>query len=182
MDTLGLVETKSIAAGVLVADLMMKRASVKLIRATTICSGRYMIQVSGQREEVKASMEAAKESGATLAGAFVISNVSPGVLMAMKQTTPVPPKSALSVIECRTATSGIAAADAAVKESGAILAKLVTGQGIMGKSYFVLAGELASVEAGTKAAKENLQTNLINAVIIPSPDESVMNAIIKVER
>ncbi len=183
MSTLGLVETKSIAAGVLVADLMMKRATVELVRAATICSGRYMIQISGDREAVKTAMDAARESDAIIAGIFVISNVTPEVLMALKNTTTVVNRNAaLCVVECRTATSGIAAADAAIKASGTVLAKLVTGQGIMGKSYFVLAGELTAVEAGTAAARETLQKNLINAVVIPSPDESVMNALIKVER
>ncbi|MCP4119094.1 MAG: BMC domain-containing protein [Desulfobacteraceae bacterium] len=182
MSTLGLVETKSIAAGVRVADMMMKRAGVDLVKASTICSGRYMIQVSGNREEVKTSVEAARESGAILAGTFVISNISPEVLAALKHAAPVSRNNALAVIECKTATAGIAAADAAVKESGVALPKLVTGQGIMGKSYFVLAGELTAVEAGTSAAKQILGKKLIEAVVIPSPDFSVMNALIKVER
>ena len=182
MSTLGLVETKSIAAGVLVADIMMKRASVELVKATTICSGRYMIQISGEREEVKTSVEAARESGVILAGTFVISNISPEVLAAMKHSPLVARNNSLAVIECKTATAGIAAADAAVKESGVALAKLVTGQGIMGKSYFVLAGELTAVEAGTRAAELDLGKKLINAVVIPAPDDSVMNALIKVER
>ncbi|MBI9091167.1 MAG: BMC domain-containing protein [Desulfobacterium sp.] len=182
MSTLGLVETKSIAAGVLVADLMMKRASVELVKATTICSGRYLIQISGEREEVKTSVEAAREAGVILVATFVLSNISPEVLTALKRSPLVGRNNALSVVECKTASAGIAAADAAVKESGATLAKLVTGQGIMGKSYFVLAGELTSVQAGTRAAEHNLEKNLINTVVIPSPDFSVMNALIKVER
>lgn len=181
MTTLGLVETKSIAAGVLVADMMMKRAEVDLVSARTICSGRYLIHISGQREDVKISLTAARESGASLVGCFLISNVSPKVLVALKRRSSVKKNSALGLVECRTAGAGIAGADAAVKTADVILAKLVTGQGIMGKSYFVLAGELGSVEAGNEAAKACLKKYLINAVVIPAPNESVMNTLLKVK-
>ena len=182
MTTLGLVETKSIAAGVQVADQMMKQAEVSLVRAGTICSGRYLIHVAGEREDVKIALSAARESGVSLAGFFLISNISSQVLAALKGRDAAEKHHALGLVECRTASSGIAGADAAVKAAGVILAKLVTGQGIMGKSYFVLAGELASVEAGNEAAVSCLKKHLINTVVIPSPDESVMKALINIKR
>jgi microcompartment protein CcmL/EutN len=80
MDTLGIVESRSIAAGVELADGMVKAADVELVRATTICSGRYMIHVAGDREAVETSVRLARESGRALAGSFVLSNVSPQVL------------------------------------------------------------------------------------------------------
>ena len=182
MTTLGLVETKSIAAGVQVADLVMKAAEVRLVKAGTICSGRYMLQVSGEREDVKIALSAARESGASLAGIFLISNISTRVLTAIRTQAAVEKHHALGLVECRTASAGIAGADAAVKAADVILAKLVTGQGIMGKSYFVLAGELASVEAGKEAAAACIEKHLINAVVIPNPDESVMKTLIQLKR
>ncbi|QGY41890.1 BMC domain-containing protein [Pseudodesulfovibrio cashew] len=179
MDTLGVVECKSIASGVAVADAMMKIADVELVRAGTICSGRYMIYVSGTRAAVDASVNEAGESGRALKGAFVISGVSDQVLSALRKESPVNPADALAVIECRCVSAGINAADVAVKRSDAILARLVTGQGINGKSYFVLSGDVASVREAVEAAEVALGTELIEAVVIPRPDASVVNSLVK---
>jgi microcompartment protein CcmL/EutN len=177
MDTLGIVESRSIAAGVELADAMVKVANVELVRASTICSGRYMIYVAGDREAVETSVRLARESGRALAGSFVISNVSPQVTDVLKKSSPALEGEALGVIESRTASSGVAAADKAVKRSAIRLLRLVTGQGITGKSYFVIGGEVASVQEATQAAKSALGKNLVEAVVIPRPNASVVKAL-----
>ncbi len=177
MDTLGLVESKSIAAGVILADGMMKVADVELVRASTICSGRYMIYVSGDREAVETAVGFARESGRSLMGSFVISNVSPQVISVLKKVELAEEGDALGVIESRTVSSGVAAADCAVKRSQIRLLRLVAGQGINGKSYFVISGDVASVEEAVEAARSDLGDRLIEAVVIPRPDPSVVKAI-----
>lgn len=178
MDTLGVVESKNIAAGVLLADGMVKAADVELLHAATVCSGRYMIHVCGGREAVAAAVAFARESGRALVGDFVISNVSPLVTAALKKgIADASIGNALGVVECRTASAGIVAADAAVKRSAVSLPRLVTGRGIHGKSYFVLAGDVASVEEAVDAAQSALGKQLIDAVVIPRPDASVFGAV-----
>lgn len=177
MDTLGVVESKSIAAGVDLADSMVKAASVELVRATTICSGRYLIFVAGDRQAVATSVQQAEDSGRSLMGSFVISHISSQVLEALKKGSPVDSGQAIAVVECRSVAAGIAAADAAVKRSAVNLARLVTGQGIHGKSYFVMSGDVASVTEATQAAKDMLGDKLIEAVVIPRPDPSVVKAL-----
>ncbi len=179
MDTLGVVECRSIAAGVEVADGMMKVADVELVRASTICSGRYMIHVAGDREAVSTSVRHAEESGRALKGSFVISNVSRQVLEVLKKDASIGTVEALGVIECRSVSSGVAAADVAVKRSAVDLARLVTGQGINGKSYFVICGDVASVEEAAGAASAALGKNLVEAVVIPRPDASVVKSLIR---
>lgn len=179
MDTLGVVESRTIAAGVDLADGMMKVADVELVRATTICSGRYMIYVSGNREAVATSVRHAEESGRPLAGSFVISNVSPQVMAVLKKSSGVDENDALAVIECRTVSSGISAADTAVKRSAVRLARLVTGQGINGKSYFVISGDVASVEEAAREVESVLGKNLVEAVVIPRPNASVVRSLIR---
>lgn len=177
MDTLGVVECRTIASGVKVADGMVKVADVELVRAATICSGRYLIYVSGDRSAVAASVDHARESGNRLAGSFVISNISEQVLMALKKTLPVERGMALGVVEAKTVSAGIAAADSAVKRADITLARLVTGQGINGKSYFVMSGEVASVEEATATATLELGDRLIDSVVIPRPDVSVVRSL-----
>lgn len=178
MDSLGIVESRSIAAGAVLADIMVKAAGVSLVKAGTICSGRYMIHVAGDRESVATSVNAAIEAGYALAGSYLISNISREVLDALKRGFAVTGQPAIGVVECRTASSGIVAADKAVKRSTAHLARLVTARGINGKSYFVMTGDVAAVEESVAAAKVSLGKKLVEAVVIPSPDASVLNALV----
>ena len=52
MDTLGIVDSRSIAAGAELADIMLKAAPVDLVRASVVCAGRFLILVEGDREAV----------------------------------------------------------------------------------------------------------------------------------
>ncbi len=177
MDTLGVVESKSIAAGAELADGMVKAARVDLVRASTICSGRYLIFVAGDREAVGTAVAFARDSGRSLMGSFVISNISPLVLDALKKSAPAEDGDALGVVECRAVSHGVAAADAAVKRSRVRLLRLSTGQGINGKSYFVLGGDVASVREAVDAATAALGDKLVETVVLPRPDASVVAAL-----
>lgn len=177
MDTLGLVESRSIAAGAELADRMVKAARVELLRAGTICSGRYLILVAGDREAVETAVNGARSAGRSLAGAYVIANISPQVLDALKGRGQAEAGDALGVVECRTVASGIAAADSAVKRSDIRLIRLVTGQGINGKSYFVIGGDVASVEEAVDAARMALGNQLMETVVLPRPEASVFRAL-----
>ncbi|MCG8472349.1 MAG: BMC domain-containing protein [Desulfobacterales bacterium] len=176
VDSLGIVESRSIASGAVLADAMMKAADVSLIRAQTICSGRYLIHVSGDRMAVATSVGAAQKMGLSLSGYCTLSNISTEVLEVMKHSRPVSLSGALGVVECRTVTSGIQAADASVKRSNAELARMVLASGINGKSFFVLFGDVASVEEGVSAACEKAGQKLVEAVVLPSPSPDVARA------
>ena len=69
--SIGLLELKSIPAGVQSADEMLKAADVELLVATAICPGKYIIIISGQVGAVKSSME----KGRQIAGTFLISSI-----------------------------------------------------------------------------------------------------------
>lgn len=179
MDTLGIVETKSIAGGIELADAMMKEADVELVRASTICSGRYLIFVAGDREAVATAVKLAEDSGRSLAGCFVISNVSEQLIAVLQRDSVGHQGGALAVIECRNVSSGVAAADSALKRSAIQLLRLVTGHGINGKSYFIIGGDVASVREAAETAESVLGKNLVEAVVIPRPDASVVRSLIK---
>lgn len=179
MDTLGIVESISIAAGVRMADAMMKAADVALVRAAPICSGRYLIFVSGERAAVAASVQAAAQDGSKLKDSYVISSLSPEVAAVLKNPVALENVRAIGVIESRSVSSGVAAADAAVKRSGIELTRFAAGQGINGKSYFVMSGDVAAVQEAAEAASAALGKNLVEAVVIPGPDASVVKALVR---
>ena len=177
MDTLGIVDSRSIAAGAELADIMLKAAPVDLVRASVVCAGRFLILVEGDRESVETSVRAAVDSGWHLAGSYVVSHVSPQVLGALRRE-PVQPKGrALGVIECRNAADGVIAADGAVKRADVALVRMVLGQGIGGKSYFVLTGNVEDVREAAAASAAILGKSLLQQVVIPQPDPAVTKAL-----
>jgi microcompartment protein CcmL/EutN len=84
---------------------------------------------------------------------------------------------ALGLVECRAVAPGIMAADSAVKRSAIRLVRLVTGQGINGKCYFVFTGDVAAVREASEAACTALENRQIEAVVIPRPSPSVVKAL-----
>lgn len=179
MDTLGVVETKTIASGVRLADEMLKVADVTLVRASTICSGRYLIFVSGTQSDVETAVGHARLTN-KLTGNFVISGISPELVAVLKKRLSVKTVQAISLIESSTVSSGVAAADIAVKSADVSLIRFVAGLGICGKSYFIFSGELAAVEEANKMAKDFLGTKYIESTVIARPEHDVVKAIIGV--
>lgn len=177
MDTLGLVELASIAAGAGLADGMVKVADVELVKAATLCGGRFIIYVAGDRQAVATSVNFAVESGRNLMGHYIISNISKQVIEALKSPQIADPGDALGVIEARNVSSGIEAADCAVKAANVTLARFVAGTVIMGKSYFVISGDVAAVQEATEAARAALGDKLVETVVIPRPDAAVFKAL-----
>ena len=177
MDTLGIVDSRSIAAGAELTDVMLKAAPVTLVRASVVCAGRFLILMGGDREAVEASVRAAVATQERLAGWYVVSNVSAQVLNALRRLPAETGGAALGVVECRNAADGVIAADKAVKQAAVALMRMVLGQGIGGKSYFVLTGDVAAVREAAAAAAEALGKNLMRMVVIPQPAPEVVDAL-----
>ena len=114
----------------------------------------------------------------TLVGAVVISNVAPAVLDALRSGRRRGEGRAIGVVEAKTVTAGIHAADAAVKRADIHLARLVTGQGINGKSFFVVQGEVSSVEEAVSAAVDRLGNRHLDHSVIPTADAAVRAALV----
>ena len=177
VDTLGLVEARTIAAGVAMTDRMLKTAPVELVRASSICSGRYMVQVAGLRADVKESLAAVEDQEPGPVDIQTLSRVSPQVIRALKRQTPVPEGWALGIAESRRAVSGIAAADAAVKKADVILARLSVANGINGKSYLVVAGNVSAVTCAVDAACQTLGKSLLDRLVLPRPAPETVRAL-----
>lgn len=180
MDTLGLIECKSIAAGVACVDSMLKASDVQLVRAGSICPGKYIIYISGDREAVNTAILVAEKREIKLVGSFVISNISPEIINVLRNE-PLIRKSdtigAIAVVEGFSVSATIQAADIALKKADVTLARLVLGQSIAGKGYFVLCGKLASVQEAVDVAKDNLANKLVEAVVIARPEAAVVKTL-----
>ncbi len=172
--SIGLIELSSVAVGYGVQDTMLKAASVQLLMARSICSGKYLIVVSGDVPSVQAALLAgAVVAGASLIERRQIARVEPSVLAAIGNAVELDPKSlrSIGVIETFSAASIIEAADAAVKSANVTLLRIHLAMALGGKGFVLMAGDVSSVQAavaaGSKAAGE--EGMLVGRGVIPAP-------------
>ena len=181
MTAIGVVETVSIPLGVLAGDQMVKTAQVELVTAQTVCAGKYIIVVSGEVAAVRSAVAAGIESAASaLVDSLVIANVDERVVAAMAGACPAEQVQAVGVMETFSLASSISAADTAVKAADVELIEVRLGRGMGGKSFVIVTGEVAAVEAAVQAAEGSEQTHglISSSVVIPSPHMDIIRALL----
>ena len=177
---IGLVEINSIAKGFEVCDAMAKTANVSVLVAKSICPGKYIVMIGGDVAAVRQSVEAGEAVAAsTIVDTFVIPNIHPSVLPAISGGNSIEAVQAMGVIETYSVAATIEAADAAVKAASVVPLRMHLAFGIGGKSYVVLSGEVAdmnaAVEAGAAVASD--KGFLVNRVVIPRPHKQMIDQI-----
>lgn len=178
---IGLIEVNSIAKGFEVCDVMAKTANVSVLVAKSICPGKYIIMIGGDVAAVRQSVEAGEHTAAsTIVDKFVIPNIHPSVLPAISGGNSIEAVQALGVIETYSVAATIEAADAAVKAASVIPLRMHLAFGIGGKSYVVLSGEVADMEAAVQAGATLAGEKgfLVNRVVIPRPHPQLVEQIV----
>lgn len=179
--SIGFVETNSIAKGVEAADAMLKAAQVELLFSRPNCPGKYNVLVCGE----VAAVQAAVDAGARVAGGFlieqlVIAQLHPSVVPAINLGTAPGEVNAVGILEYFSITGAILGADTAVKAAEVELIDVRLGTGIGGKSFAVLTGEVAAVQAavdcGIAAAQE--AGLLLASAVIPRPTPAVFESLL----
>ena len=177
--SIGAIELSSVGIGYRVEDEMLKAASVDLLIARTICSGKYLIVVGGSVSDVQAAVQA----GLTIADEaiidhLVIPNVHESVFPALGQsvTLPADHSGALGVVETFSGTSVLAAADAAAKAARVTLFRIHVAMALGGKGLLLMTGTVADVRAGVQAAADEARRRglLVSEVVIPRPDRALL--------
>jgi microcompartment protein CcmL/EutN len=181
LNSIGLIELSSIAAGYNVADAMLKASDVELLLSRSICSGKYIVMVGGDVAAVRASVDAGK-SGAPgmVIDTFVIPNVHKNVFPAISGISQVEMLEALGIVESFSVASLIEAADAAVKTARVQLIEIRLAMALGGKAFVTLTGDVAAVQsavdaAGAVCAERGL---LVNKVVIPNPRKELLREMI----
>ena len=174
ISSIGLIELSGVATGFGVEDAMLKAAKIQLLLARSICSGKFLIVISGD----VASVQAALLAGAALAGPSLIerrqiARVHPSVLAAISNAVDIDPKElrSIGVIETFSAASIIAVADECVKSANVTLLRVHLAMALGGKGFVLMAGDVSSVQAavaaGSKVAAEDGM--LVGRGVIPAP-------------
>ena len=182
-NAIGLIELSSIATGFLVADTMLKTASVDLLLNRTICSGKYLVLVGGDVAAVQASVAAGMAAGeGAVIDSCTIPNIDASLFPAVSGTAIHQASSyeALGVIESFSVAALIEGADAAVKAANVRLLEIRVAMALGGKAFVKLTGNVAAVEAAVAAGAARVAERgvLVNRVVIPAPVKEVFGEII----
>lgn len=178
---IGMIEYKTVSSGMMAADRMVKTAEVDVLEATTVCPGKYMVIISGDLSAVRAAVDAAASHYPdSLIDSFVLGNPHESIFSALYGSTDIGAPNALGVLETFTAAAAIVAADLSAKTAQVDLVELRLARGMCGKSYVLLTGEIAAVEAAIEnARKATGETGMfLDSAIIPHPDEKMWRSIL----
>ncbi|HQA97513.1 MAG TPA: BMC domain-containing protein [Clostridia bacterium] len=181
MISLGLLETNSIARGIIAGDAMLKAAEVTLLKAGAVCPGKYVVVIYGEVAAVSASMDAGKRYAAEyLVDDLTIASLDPQVVEAITGGCEPSVLSAMGVMEFYTISAAVVAADLAAKAADVRLMEVRLGLGIGGKSYVTLSGEVAAVQSAIDAGTvPSLKAGtLVSTCVIPSPRREIFEAML----
>ncbi|RXI39158.1 ethanolamine utilization protein [Clostridium tetani] len=176
---LALLEFNSISKGIETSDVLLKAAFVEVEILRQICPGKFLTIISGDVEEVKEAIDKAKsQDDKKLVESNIITSVHEDILKALKKRPIIKEFNAIGIIEFSTVTSALVALDRALKTSDIQLVKLVLGNGIAGKAYFIINGSVSSVEEGVKSAQNCVSSKrIVHSTVIPSPSEILLQNI-----
>jgi microcompartment protein CcmL/EutN len=181
MNSIGLIELTSIAAGYEAGDAMLKASEVDLLLSRSICSGKYIVMVGGDVAAVRASVEAGKLAAQSMiVDSFVIPNVHKNVFPAISGTSQVEMLEALGIVESFSVASLVEAADAAVKTARVQLIEIRLAMALGGKAFVSMTGEVAAVRSAVDAAASVCSERglLVNKVVIPNPRKELVRELI----
>ncbi len=171
-EAVGFIEFNSVAAGIFTTDAMAKKSEVEVVDSRSVCPGKYIILITGLTGPVEESLAAGIEAGAdAVTDHLLLPNVHPLVIPAVLAAGPVGELDALGVIETFSIPSCILAADAAAKEAEIRLLEIRLANGLGGKSFVTLTGEIPDIEAAMAAGEAKVKAigALVRTVTIPRP-------------
>lgn len=179
---IGMIESQSIATGILVADAMLKASEVEVLHSSTVCPGKHTTLIGGEVAAVENSIQVGRKIGGdSVVDSFVIPNVHDQLFPAIKGANDMPlldTYRSVGVIEGFSIASLIVAADTAAKTAAVTLFELRLGWAIGGKAFVTLTGDVAAVQAAVEAGSRILadQGLLVSKVVIPAPHRDLLRA------
>lgn len=175
---LGLIEFKSIAKGIFATDAIAKKAPVKILSTNPICPGKYLAMFCGEVADVDESMKAGLAAGGDMViNCLFLPHLHETVIPALSGATKINHFGSLCIIETFSVASCVAAADKAAKTVPIKLIEIRLANGLGGKAFFVMTGDLADIEAAAASIKElNKEEGMLaGCEIIASPHPDLID-------
>ncbi len=171
---IGVLELSSVARGVEVADAVLKEARVEMLFSTPVQPGKYVMLFTGSVADVRASAtRGAALAAPDLVDQLVIPQIHDQVvpMLRRKGGRINGTLDAIGVVETTTVAAAIASADVALKAATVDLIDIRIANGLGGKSFFTLTGEVSDVRSAVAAGARLAQERglLAREVVIPMP-------------
>ena len=174
--SIGAMEFSSIGMGFQAQDEMLKAASVQILIARTICSGKYLIVLAGPVSDVSSAIARGLEVGSeAVIDHLILPNVHGSVFPALGQSVVLEKPQAMGVVETFSGVSVIAAADAAAKAAKVTLYRIHVAMALGGKGFCLMAGDIADCQAAVAAgaAEARHRGLLVSQVVIARPSQEL---------
>jgi microcompartment protein CcmL/EutN len=171
---IGLLELGSVARGVEVADSILWESDVELLFATHVQPGKYVMLFTGSVQDLSAALRRGADlAGGDLVDQLLIPQIHPQVEVALRRRDGHIEGTidAVGVVETTTVASAVEAADRALKHATVDLMELRIANGLGGKSYLSITGEVSDVRSSVAAGAGHAEQagRLARQVVIPRP-------------
>lgn len=177
---IGALELCSVARGVEVADAVLWESKVEMLFATPVQPGKYVLMFTGSVQDVRAAIQ----GGAAVAGGDLVDQLH--IPQVHEQIVPILKRNggsingqldAVGVVETTTIASTVLAADTALKTASVDLLDMRIANGLGGKSFFTLTGEVSDVRAAVAAGAACAESagKLARQVVIPRPHADLVH-------
>lgn len=180
--SIGALEFRSICKGIEVANEIVKIASVEIIYFKAICSGKFLVIVTGDEGAVNEAIDSGEDlADNTLIDSFRLHAISESIIQAFKNKYFYDePVDAMGIMEAYKVCAGIKALDRTLKSGDVQLAKMQVAFAIGGKLVFVITGSMSSIEYGLKEGLSALDENeKAHISVIRSPSEDMVANLLK---
>jgi len=176
---IGMLELSSVARGVEIADAVLWQGHVDMLFATPIQPGKYVMLYTGSVQDVNAATARGVELAANdLVDQLVIEQVHEQIVPTLQRRGGHinGQLDAIGVVETTTVASTIRSCDQALKAATVDLVDLRVANGLGGKSFYTLTGEVSDVRAavGRGASEAQELGHLQREVVIPRPHPDLM--------
>ena len=167
------LELCSVARGIEVADSILWESEIEMLFSEPVQPGKYVMLFTGSVDDLRSAIDrGASLAGGDLVDQLLLPQVHEQVELGLRRRGSINGQiDALGVVETTTVASAVQAADAALKQATVELLELRIANGLGGKSYFTITGEVsdvrASVTVGASIASE--RGMLARDVVIPRP-------------
>ena len=173
---MALLEFKTIAAGVLASDLMVKRSPIALLRCGTIHPGRFLILVGGSVASTQEAYAAGTQLGEiehSLSDSVFLGDVHPFLHDAVLGIRRDLAGDALAVVETRSSPALLAAVDAAVKSTPVMLCEVRLGDDLGGHALALMSGDLYDAETALEICADRAGDQLLDQTLLPRLDPNL---------
>jgi microcompartment protein CcmL/EutN len=154
VESLALIETDSVARGVVVADAVLKMAPVEMLFAGEVSPGKFLVLFGGEVGPTRAAHGRGVEvAGERRVDDLLLPQIHRGVVPALEDRTGAGEEDALGTLEMATVAATILAADRAAKAARVTLRRIRLAQGLGGKGFVFLTGTVHDVEAAVAAGR-----------------------------